>query len=141
LTSAIVTGLGAITPSGTGTEAYWSATLAGNNAIAEISRFDASSYPVGLAGEVRDFDAAESLESRLLPQTDQMTRMALVASDMALADAGVDPAQHDDYKIGVVSSNCSGTGCTATVACSSARRPVDSTRSLRPAGRFASARR
>lgn len=108
MTSAIVTGLGVIAPSGIGTEAYWSATLAGRNAIAEISRFDASSYPVRLAGEVRDFDAAEYLESRLLPQTDQMTRMSLAASDMALADAGVDPAQHDDYKIGVVSSNCYG---------------------------------
>jgi minimal PKS chain-length factor (CLF/KS beta) len=108
MSSAIVTGLGVIAPSGTGTEAYWSATLSGKNAIAEISRFDASSYPVGLAGEVRDFEAAEHLESRLLPQTDHMTRMALVASDAAFADAGVDPAAHDDYEIGVVSTNCYG---------------------------------
>jgi act minimal PKS chain-length factor (CLF/KS beta) len=108
VTGAIVTGLGVIAPSGIGAEAYWSATLAGKNAIAEISRFDPSSYPVSLAGEVRDFEASEHLESRLLPQTDHMTRMALAASDMALADAGVDPAQHDDYEIGVVSSNCYG---------------------------------
>jgi minimal PKS chain-length factor (CLF/KS beta) len=108
VTDAIVTGLGVIAPSGTGAEAYWSSTLAGKNAIAEISAFDASQYPVRLAGEVRDFDPGEHLESRLLPQTDHMTRMALVASDMALADAGVDPAEHEDYKIGVVSSNCYG---------------------------------
>jgi minimal PKS chain-length factor (CLF/KS beta) len=108
MTSAIVTGIGVIAPTGTGTEAYWSATLAGKNAIAEISRFDASSYPVSLAGEVRDFDPAEHIESRLLPQTDRMTRMALVASDMALADAGVDPAQRNEYEVGVVSTNCYG---------------------------------
>jgi minimal PKS chain-length factor (CLF/KS beta) len=108
MTSAIVTGLGVIAPSGTGTEAYWSATLSGKNAIAEISRFDSSSYPVSLAGEVRDFEAAEHIESRLLPQTDHMTRMALAASDMALADAGVDPAQRNEYEIGVVSTNCYG---------------------------------
>jgi minimal PKS chain-length factor (CLF/KS beta) len=108
MTGAIVTGLGVIAPSGIGTEAYWSATLSGKNAIADISRFDASSYPVSLAGEVRDFDPAEHIESRLLPQTDQMTRMALVASDMALADAGVDPAQRNEYDVGVVSTNCYG---------------------------------
>jgi act minimal PKS chain-length factor (CLF/KS beta) len=108
MTGAIVTGLGVIAPSGTGTEAYWSATLSGKNAIAEISRFDSSSYPVTLAGEVRDFDAAEHIESRLLPQTDHMTRMALAASDMALADAGVDPAQRNEYDVGVVSTNCYG---------------------------------
>ncbi len=108
MTGAIVTGLGVIAPTGTGIEAYWSATLAGKNAIADISRFDASSYPVSLAGEVRDFDAAEHIESRLLPQTDQMTRMALVASDLALADAGVDPAQRDEYEVGVVSTNSYG---------------------------------
>ncbi|HTX10137.1 MAG TPA: ketosynthase chain-length factor [Solirubrobacteraceae bacterium] len=108
MSSAIVTGVGVIAPSGTGTEAYWTATLSGKNAIGEISRFDSSSYPVSLAGEVRDFDAAEHIESRLLPQTDHMTRMALVASDMALADAGVDPAQRDEYGVGVVSTNCYG---------------------------------
>jgi len=108
MTRAIVTGLGVIAPSGNGTEAYWSATLGGKNAIAEISRFDSSSYPVSLAGEVRDFDAAEHIESRLLPQTDQMTRMALVASDLALADAGVDPAQRNEYDVGIVSTNCYG---------------------------------
>lgn len=108
MTSAIVTGVGVIAPSGAGTEAYWSATLSGKNAIAEISRFDSSPYPVTLAGEVRDFDVAEHIESRLRPQTDHMTRMALVASDMALADAGVDPAQRNEYDVGVVSTNSYG---------------------------------
>jgi act minimal PKS chain-length factor (CLF/KS beta) len=108
LTSAVVTGLGVIAPTGIGTEAYWSSTLSGKNAIGDISRFDASSYPVSLAGEVRDFDPTQQIESRLLPQTDQMTRMALVASDMALADAGVDPAQRSEYEVGVASSNCYG---------------------------------
>jgi act minimal PKS chain-length factor (CLF/KS beta) len=108
MTSAVVTGLGVIAPSGTGTEAYWSATLSGKNAIDEISRFDSSSYPVSLAGEVRDFDPAEHIESRLLPQTDRMTRMALAASDMALDDAGVDPAQQNEYEVGVVSTNTYG---------------------------------
>jgi minimal PKS chain-length factor (CLF/KS beta) len=108
MTRAIVTGLGVIAPGGNGTEAYWSATLGGKNAITEISRFDSSSYPVSLAGEVRDFDPAEHIESRLLPQTDQMTRMALVASDLALADAGVDPAQRNEYDVGIVSTNCYG---------------------------------
>ena len=62
-------------------------------ASAGSPRFDASRYPARLAGEVRGFDAAEHLPSRLLPQTDRMTRLALVAADWALADAGRGPGR------------------------------------------------
>ncbi len=104
----VVTGIGVIAPNGVGTEAFWTATLKGVSGIDRISRYDASGYPSPLAGEVVDFDAADHLSSRLLPQTDRMTQMALAASDWALADADVDPAALPEFGMGVVTASASG---------------------------------
>lgn len=108
--AAVVTGLGVIAPNGVGTEAYWKATLSAEVGIRPLERFDAEPYPARLAGQVSDelFDARRHLPSRLLPQTDRMTRMALAAADWALADAGVEPAERADYDMGVVTASASG---------------------------------
>ncbi|MFI7441608.1 ketosynthase chain-length factor [Nonomuraea indica] len=106
--AAVVTGIGVVAPTGMGAEEHWAATLSGDGAIGEISRFDASSYPVRLAGEVRDFVAAGNVPGRLIPQTDHWTHMALVAADMALADAGVVPADLPEYEMGVITASSSG---------------------------------
>jgi act minimal PKS chain-length factor (CLF/KS beta) len=103
-----VTGLGVVAPNGLGVEQYWEATLAGHSGISPLTRFDASSYPSRLAGQILDFDAAEHLPKRLLPQTDVSTRLALVAADWALADAKLDADTMTDYDMGVVTSNASG---------------------------------
>jgi act minimal PKS chain-length factor (CLF/KS beta) len=106
---AVATGLGIAAPNGLGTDNYWSATLRSVTGIRPISRFDATAYPVKLAGEVRDFEPAEHLPSRLIPQTDRMTRLALAAAAWALADAGVDPESLPRYGAGVVTaSSCGG---------------------------------
>ncbi|MFF2775364.1 ketosynthase chain-length factor [Streptomyces sp. NPDC058052] len=105
---AVVTGLGVAAPNGLGLEEYWSNTLAGRGAIREVTRFDASSYPSRLAGEIGGFEAGEHLPSRLLPQTDRMTRLALVSADWALADAGVTPDELPDYAAGVITASHSG---------------------------------
>jgi act minimal PKS chain-length factor (CLF/KS beta) len=104
----VITGIGVTAPNGLGVDAYWSATLAGVSGIRPISRFDASAYPAVLAGEVPGFDPAAHLPGRLLPQTDHMTRLALVAADGALADAAVVPAELTDYDMGVVTASTSG---------------------------------
>ncbi|MEV4298782.1 ketosynthase chain-length factor [Microbispora rosea] len=106
--SVIVTGFGVTAPNGLGTRDYWSATLAGRSGIDRISRFDAGRYPSRLAGEVPGFVAADHLPSRLLPQTDHMTRLALVAADLALADANVSPGDADSYGMGVVTASSAG---------------------------------
>ncbi|MGI8694091.1 MAG: ketosynthase chain-length factor [Geodermatophilaceae bacterium] len=105
---AVVTGLGIVSPIGLGVERFWAATLAGRSGIAEITRFDASGYPSRLAGEVDGFRPEEHISSRLLPQTDHMTRMALAATDWALADAGVDPAGRPEYSMSVATAASAG---------------------------------
>ncbi|MDH6132414.1 act minimal PKS chain-length factor (CLF/KS beta) [Kitasatospora sp. MAA4] len=104
----VVTGIGVAAPNGLGTEEYWQATLEGRGGIAPISRFDPSGYPVRLAGEVPGFDAAAYIPSRLLPQTDHMTRLALYAADAAMRDSGADTAQLPEYGAGVSSASSMG---------------------------------
>jgi act minimal PKS chain-length factor (CLF/KS beta) len=106
--SAVVTGIGIIAPNGQGIEDYWAATLNGSSGIGEITRFDPSSYPSGLAGEVRGFVAQDYLPKRLMPQTDHMTRLALVAADWALADADVERGQWPEFDMGVITASSAG---------------------------------
>ncbi|MEU2394631.1 ketosynthase chain-length factor [Streptomyces sp. NPDC007369] len=107
-TAVAVTGIGVTAPNGLGTDAYWQATREGVSGIGPVTRFDAEGYPARLAGEVPGFDAREHLPSRLIPQTDHMTRLALAAADWALADAGIDPAELPDFQAGVITAASSG---------------------------------
>ncbi|MET9401034.1 ketosynthase chain-length factor [Kitasatospora sp. NPDC002965] len=106
--TAVVTGIGVAAPNGLGTETWWAATLRGESGIRPITRYDATKYPVRLAGLIPDFDAAAHLPGRLLPQTDRVTRLAVAAADWALADSGADPAELPEYGMSVVTSNATG---------------------------------
>ncbi len=105
---AVITGIGVTAPNGLGADAYWSAVLRGESGIRPIGRFDASGYPVRLVGEVPDYEPADYLPGRLVPQTDQMTRLALMAMDWAIADAGVDLSALPADQIGIVTGNSVG---------------------------------
>jgi act minimal PKS chain-length factor (CLF/KS beta) len=104
----VVTGLGIAAPNGLGTRPYWAATLNGENAIHRIDRFDPSNYPATLAGEVPAYEPDDHLPGRLVPQTDAVTRLALMATDWALSDAGVDLDSVSDFDVGVVTASSSG---------------------------------
>ncbi|MFJ9520137.1 ketosynthase chain-length factor [Kitasatospora sp. NPDC101801] len=106
--TAVFTGLGLLAPNGAGLDAYWSAVLRGESGIARLTRFDPEPYPARLAGEITGFDPAAQLPDRLLPQTDRVTRLSLVAAAWALGDAGLDPADLGEYDIGVVTANTAG---------------------------------
>lgn len=108
MTTAVVTGLGITAPNGLGTEEFWKATLAGESGLGPVTRFDAGQYPSRIAGEVSDYVAEDHIPSRLMPQTDHMTRLALTAADWALADAGIDTTELPEYGIGVVTSASGG---------------------------------
>jgi act minimal PKS chain-length factor (CLF/KS beta) len=107
-TRTVVTGLGVAAPTGLDVAEHWEATLAGRSAIGTITRFAPAEYPATLAGEISGFAAEEHLPSRLLPQTDRMTRLALVTADRAFADAGVAPDELAEYSAGVVTASHSG---------------------------------
>ncbi|MFF3847865.1 ketosynthase chain-length factor [Streptomyces sp. NPDC002328] len=107
-TRAVVTGIGVAAPNGLGATAWWAAVLRGESGIRPLTRFDASGYPARLAGEVPGFVAEDRVPSRLLAQTDQVTRLSLVAAEEALADAGVEASALPEYAAGAVTASSAG---------------------------------
>ncbi len=105
---AVITGLGAIAPTGVGTPAWWAATLEGRRGIGPITRFDATRYATRYAGEVSDFDATDHIDRRMIVQTDRWTWMGLAAAELALNDAALDPADQDPFSMAVVTASSSG---------------------------------
>ncbi|MGW7537843.1 ketosynthase chain-length factor [Amycolatopsis sp. NPDC054798] len=106
-TAPVVTGLGVIAPNGVGVAGYWDATLSGVSGLGRISRFDPAGYAAEVAGEI-NLDFPRYLPSRLLPQTDHMTRLALIATEEALADANADPKELPEYAAGAVTAASGG---------------------------------
>ncbi|HEY3753018.1 MAG TPA: ketosynthase chain-length factor [Pseudonocardiaceae bacterium] len=106
--TAVVTGVGVTAPNGLGTDAYWAATLRGENGIDRLAHFDPSGYPVQLAGEVPGFDVKEHLPNRLIPATDRTTQLALTATAWALDDAHVVPAELSEFGMGVTTAASAG---------------------------------
>jgi act minimal PKS chain-length factor (CLF/KS beta) len=105
----VTTGIGVVAPNGFGLDDYWSATCGGKSGIGRVTRFDPRQYPAKLAGEVSGFRVEEHLPSRLIPQTDRMTQLALVTAERALADAGVSTGDMPEFGIGAVTaSSCGG---------------------------------
>jgi 3-oxoacyl-[acyl-carrier-protein] synthase II len=86
----VITGLGLITPLGTGTGKSWEALLQGRSGVGPITKFDASEFSVRIAAEVDDFVPEEWVSKKDLRKMDLFIPYALAASQMALEDAGVD---------------------------------------------------
>jgi 3-oxoacyl-[acyl-carrier-protein] synthase II len=87
----VVTGIGAVSPNGTGREAFWQATRDGVSGVRTIERFDPSCLVVRIAGEVRDLDEHEWVAPKDRPHVSRAVPMGVAAITEALADAGVEP--------------------------------------------------
>lgn len=107
-TRTVITGMGVVAPTGMSPDEHWASVVAGRSGISQISRFDATRYPMRLAGQVPQFRGADHLPGKLIPQTDIGTQMGLVAAAAALDDAGVDPAALPEYELSVVTASSSG---------------------------------
>lgn len=84
----VITGLGVLAPNGIGKEAFWQACLAGRSGIRQISRFDASTLPTRIAGEIPDFNPeALGLTPEECIHLDRSTQLAIAAANLALQDA------------------------------------------------------
>lgn len=90
----VVTGIGPVTPIGTGVESFWEAILAGTNGIDHIQNFDPSDMPVKLAGEVREFTAEEWMTPKEVKRTDRCAHFAVAAARLAWRDAGEPSVDH-----------------------------------------------
>ena len=91
----VITGIGAVSPNGIGREQYFAALAAGRSGIAPITHFDASSLPVRIAGEIKDFDPAKWVDAKELKHVSRVVPLALAATEEALRDANLDPSAED----------------------------------------------
>ncbi len=105
---AVVTGIGIASPIGLGPTQFWRAALRGEPGIRPITRFDTLGYWARIGGEVPHFEADRHLQGKLLPQTDQMTRLTLVGTDWALRGAGVRPNDIASRDMAVITAATAG---------------------------------
>ena len=98
----VVTGLGALTPLGNSVNEFWENLTAGKSGAAAIERFDTSKFKVKFACEVKGFDPFNHFEKTEVKKIDPFTQYALVASDEAIKDSGLDLDAIDKTRVGVI---------------------------------------
>jgi 3-oxoacyl-[acyl-carrier-protein] synthase II len=98
----VVTGLGLVTPLGTGVEKNWEALMAGRSGIGPITRFDASDYATKIAGEVRDFDPLDWIEKRDVRKMDLFIQYAVGAAEQAMRQSGLKITEENADDVGVL---------------------------------------
>ena len=98
----VITGLGVLTPVGNNVKDTWKALIECKSGIGRITRFDISSYPTQIAGEIKEFDPSLFLDKKEIRRMDISEQYAIVASDEALADSGLDLEKVDHDRCGVI---------------------------------------
>ncbi|MHB8155609.1 MAG: beta-ketoacyl-[acyl-carrier-protein] synthase family protein [Candidatus Omnitrophota bacterium] len=103
-----ITGMGVVSPSGIGKRQFWANIKSGRSFIKKITRFDAEKYPARIAGQIDDLEKYTHLSERLLKKIDAFSHMALIASEMALQDSGIEIKNEDPSLVGIFLGNAIG---------------------------------
>ena len=98
----VVTGVGLVTPLGTGVEKNWEALMAGHSGIGPIERFDVADFPVRIAGEIRDFNPEDWIEKKEIKKMDPFIQYAVATAEMAMRQSGLTFDQHEAEMVGVI---------------------------------------
>ena len=102
----VITGVGPVTPIGTGKEIFWNNLIAGKSGVGIITRFDPTDVDVKIAGEVKDFEYADYMDKKEGKRMDRVTHFAVAAAKLAVEDAKLDLASINQVRAGV----CVGSG-------------------------------
>ncbi|HJV64175.1 MAG TPA: beta-ketoacyl-ACP synthase II [Geomonas sp.] len=98
----VVTGVGVVSPLGTGNSKNWESLIAGKSGIAPITRFDASELPVKIAGEVKDFNPEDYIDKKEVKKMDLFIQYALGAAHYAMEDSGLVINEQNAERVGVL---------------------------------------
>ena len=101
----VVTGLGMVTPLGTGVEKNWKAVCAGTSGIGPISKFDASKYACRIAGEIKDFRPEDFMDKKQARRFDVFIHYAVASAKMAMEDAGLKINSGNADRIGCITGS------------------------------------
>src|SRR6185436_13599179 len=98
----VITGMGGVTPIGTGIDAIWESARSGRSGIGPLTIFDASNQQCRIAGQVRDFEAARYMPPKHLKRMDDFSRYAVASAVMAVEDAKLEITLDNSRRIGVL---------------------------------------
>ena len=98
----VVTGLGLVTPLGTGVEKNWEALMAGRSGIGPITRFDVSDFPARIAGEVKDFEPLDWIEKKDVKKMDLFIQYAVAAAEQAMRQSELKISDDIADRVGVL---------------------------------------
>ncbi len=98
----VVTGLGALTPIGNNITEYWDGLKNGKSGCAPITYFDTEKFKTQFACEIKNFDPLQHFDRKEARKLDKFAQYALVSSDEAIADAGIDLDTVDKFRVGVI---------------------------------------
>jgi 3-oxoacyl-[acyl-carrier-protein] synthase II len=98
----VITGVGLVTPLGTGVEKNWQALMEGRSGIGPVTRFDVSDFPTRIAGEVKDFHPEEFIEKKELKKMDLFIQYAVAAAQMAMDEACLPITADNEDMVGVI---------------------------------------
>ncbi len=98
----VVTGLGALTPLGNSTAAYWQGLANGVSGAGLIQQFDAAKFKTRFACELKDFDPTNYLDKKEARKMDPFTQTAVIAADEAVLDAKIDRNSINLDRVGVI---------------------------------------
>lgn len=98
----VITGLGALSPIGNTVDDFWENLINGVSGAGRITHFDPSQFRTQLACELKDYDPANYLEHNMIRRTDPYSQYALVATDEAVKDSGLDFETMDPFDTGVI---------------------------------------
>lgn len=98
----VVTGVGLVTPLGTGVEKTWSALCAGKSGIGPITRFDASEVGVNIAAEVKDFQVEDHIDKKVAKHLDLFVQYAVAAAGEALRNADFQITEENAPRVGSI---------------------------------------
>ncbi len=98
----VVTGLGALTPIGNTISEYWDGLKSGKSGCAPITYFDAKKFKTQFACELKNFDQEAHFDRKEARRLDRFAQYALVSSDEAIEDAGINLDEVDKFRVGVI---------------------------------------
>jgi len=98
----VITGMGVLSPVGTGLETFWNAITSGVSGVGPITRFNPEGYTTRIAAEVNNFDPAAYIDKKEARRMDRFTQFAIAAAKMAVDDAGIDLQQINKDMAGVI---------------------------------------
>lgn len=98
----VITGLGALSPIGNTVDEFWDNVTDGVSGADRITHFDPSEFRTHFACELKDYDVSEHLEHNMIRRSDPYSQYALVATDEAVKDSGLDFEEMDPFDTGVI---------------------------------------